>query len=144
VLAAPAGTPVITKEALMKSYVDIFAYQDAVGAGYVPYEYTYDAAKRIAMLDKIYAQYALWHKETKKRIWSDLEVWEMDGTQGYAGAYPALFERVKKQIEIEAPYVEMLTGYAWHGYFQAPNASAEKPTPKARELFAAYRKYAGF
>ncbi len=140
VLVAPAGTPIITKESLMKSKVDIFAYQDAVGAGYVPYKNTYDPDKRIAMLGKTYAQYARWHAETGKRIWSDLEVWEMNGKQGYSGAYPAAFERVKRQIEIEAPHVEMLTGYAWHGYLQSPNASAERPIPKARELFEAYRK----
>lgn len=143
VLVAPAGTPIITKELLAKSKVDIFAYQDAVGGGYVPYENTYDPEKRIAMLDTVYAQYALWHAETGKQIWSVLEFWEMDGTQGYSGAYPAAFERVKRQMEIEAPHVEMLTGYAWHGYMQSPNVSAEKPNPKARELFDAYRQCNG-
>ncbi len=142
VLVAPSGTPIITNESLAKSKIDIFAYQDAVGAGYVPYANTYDPEKRIAMLDKVYAQYALWHAGTGKRIWSDLEIWEMDGKQGYSGAYPAAFDRVRRQIAIEVPHVEMLTGYAWHGYLQPPNASAEKPIQKARELFEAYRRFA--
>jgi hypothetical protein len=49
---------------------------------------------------------------------------------------------VKRQIAIEATHVEMLTGYAWHGYLQPPNAAAEKPIPKARELLEAYRRFA--
>ena len=141
VLVAPAGTPVVTKESLAKSKVDIFAYQDAVGAGYVPYKYTYKPEERIATLDELYARYARWHVDTGKRIWSDLEIWEMDGKQGYRAAYPATFERVKRQIAIEAGHVAMLTGYAWHGYMQSPNASAEKPIPQARALFEAYRKF---
>ncbi len=142
VLAAPSGTPVVTKELLAKSKVDIFAYQDAVGAGYVPYKYTYKPEERMATLDEIYSRYARWHVDSGKRFWSDLEILEMDGKQGYSAAYPATFERVKRQIEIEAKHVEMLTGYAWHGYMQSPNASAEKPIPKARALFEAYRKFA--
>lgn len=144
VLVAPAGTPLISKESLVKSEVDIFAYQDAVGAGYVPYTYTYEPEKRIAMLEEVYARYALWHAETKKRIWSVVEVWEMDGSQGYAAPYPASFGRVKKQMQIQGPHVEMLTGYAWHGYFQAPSTSAERPISKAQQLFEAYREFSGF
>ncbi len=139
VLAAPAGTPIITKELLARSKVDIFAYQDAVGAGYVPYIYTYTPERRLALLNDAYRQYAQWHAGTGKRIWSDLEIWEMDGTQGYSGAFAASFERVKRQMELEAPHVEMLTLYAWHGYMQDPKSTAEKPNPKARALFTAYR-----
>jgi hypothetical protein len=36
---------------LESSRVDIFCYQDAVGAGYIPYQNTYDPAKRLAQLD---------------------------------------------------------------------------------------------
>jgi hypothetical protein len=141
VLAAPAGTPIITTELLARSKVDIFAYQDAVGAGYVPYKNTYNPERRLALLNDAYRRYAQWHAGTRKRIWSDLEVWEMDGTQGYTGAFAASFARVKRQIELEAPHVEMLTLYAWHGYMQDPKSTAEKPNPKARALFTAYREW---
>ena len=46
----------------------------------------------------------------------------MDGTQGYSGAYPASFERVRRQIEIEHQYVPVLTAYAWHNYMHDPAA----------------------
>jgi hypothetical protein len=93
------------------------------------------------MLKDAYRQYAQWHAETGKRIWSDMEIWEMDGTKEYSGAYPASFERVKQQIEIEFPHVEMLTCYAWHGYMQCPESTAETPNPKGRKLFNAYLRW---
>jgi len=141
VLVAPAGTPIITKEQLVKSKVDIFAYQDAVGTGYVPNQYTYKPERRLAMLTDVYRQYAEWHEGTGKKIWSDFEAWEMDGTKGYSGAYPATFDRVKRQMELEAPYVEMLTLYAWHGYVQDPRNTSEKPNSKARALFTQYYQW---
>jgi hypothetical protein len=65
----------------------------------------------------------------------------MDGTKGYSGAYPPAFERIKRQMELEAPHVEMLTLYAWHGYVQDPRNTAEKPNPKAQAVFTAYCKW---
>jgi hypothetical protein len=138
VLVAPAGTPVVTPELLASSAVDIFAYQDAVGTGYVPYKYTYRPENRIAMLDAIYEEYSAWHANTGKHFWSDLEIWQMDGSQGYGGSYPASFSRVKQQIDIECRYAEMLTGYAYHGFLQAPGASFEKPVAQAQELYQDY------
>src|SRR5262249_25533253 len=129
------------KESLARSKVDIFAYQDAVGAGYVPYVNTYTPERRLASLNELYRQYAQWHTGTGKRIWSDLEIWEMDGTKGYSGAFPASCERVKRQLELEAPHVEMLTLYAWHGYMQDPRSTHEKPNLKAQALFTAYREW---
>ena len=141
VLVAPAGTPVITPELLAASAVDIFAYQDAVGAGYVPYEYTYLPEKRMAMLDEVYTKYAAWHATSSKHFWSDLEIWEMNGSQGYGGSFPASFLRVKQQIDIECRHAEVLTAYAYHGYMQAGGGSSEKPVPLAQTLYSDYVHY---
>lgn len=141
VLAAPAGTPIATPRQIAASAVDIFAYQDAVGAGYVPYEYTYRPEKRIVELDELYKTYSAWHADVGKHFWADLEVWEMDGSQGYAGAYAAPFGRVKQQIDIESRHAEVLTGYAYHGYLQAPESAAEKPNARAQTLDTGYRAY---
>ncbi len=141
VLVAPSGTPVITPELLAASAVDIFAYQDAVGAGYVPYEYTYRPENRIAMLDDIYKRYSAWHANAGKHFWSDLEIWEMDGSQGYGGSYPASFSRVKRQIDIECRYAEVLTGYSYHGFLQSPGASSEKPVAQAQKFYLDYAEY---
>lgn len=143
VLVAPAGTPLITPQSLAASRVDIFAYQDAVGSGYVPHKNTFNPENRIAMLDTIYAKYRDWHAGTNKHLWSDLEIWEMDGSQGYGGSYPPTFRRVKRQIEIEAKYVQMLTGYAYFGFLRHPEARGGVPDERARRLhdeYAAYRK----
>ncbi len=141
VLVAPAGTPLITPELLANSAVDIFAYQDAVGAGYVPYQYTYKPQSRIAMLEDSYKQYSAWHAKAGKHCWSDLELWEMDGSQGYGGSYPASFSRVKQQIDIASRYTGMLTGYAYHGYLQPPDVLSEKPLPRAQKLYLDYADY---
>jgi hypothetical protein len=141
VLVAPSGTPIITPALLKASEVDIVAYQDAVGSGYIPYVNTFRPEKRIATLETIYKKYTSWHVDIPKHIWSDLEIWEMDGSQGYGGAYPAEFSRVKRQIEIESKHVGLLTGYAYHGYLQSPASAHEQTVKKARTLFKDYSAY---
>lgn len=141
VLVAPAGTPLITPESLAASHVDIFAYQDAVGAGYVPYRYTYDPENRLAVLDEVYARYRDWHACTRKHLWSDLEIWEADAERGYAVTYPAPFQRVKRQIEIEAKYVQMLTGYAYFGFLQPSESQGWSPDGRALRLYQEYAAY---
>jgi hypothetical protein len=141
VLISPSGTPILTNDLITASSVDIFAYQDAVGAGYIPYRYTYQPTQRIAMLKEIFETYARLHDGTGKEIWANVEIWEMDGTQGYAAPYPAPFERVRQQIDIESPHVKLLTGYAWHGFMQPPSATHEKPNPIANKLFEEYANY---
>lgn len=140
-LTAPAGTPIITKESLAASKVDIFAYQDAVGTGYVPHVYTWQPERRIAMLDTLFREYADLHRGSGKHLWADLEVWEMDGKSGYSNAYPAAFSRVRRQIAIESRYAEALTAYAWHGYLQAPGGQGASADPRAVRLYEAYREH---
>jgi hypothetical protein len=79
VLVAPSGTPIITRELLAASHVDIFAYQDAVGAGYRPGVYTYDPETRLAVLEEAFATYRDWHAGSGKHFWADLELWQMQG-----------------------------------------------------------------
>jgi hypothetical protein len=141
VLVAPAGTPIMDRKTLLESRVDIFAYQDAVGAGYVPYRYTYSPENRIAMLEEAFAKYRSWHADTRKHLWSDLEVWEMDGSQGYGGSYPAAFSRVRRQIEIQARYADNLTAYPYHGYFHDPRSRVKAKDERAVRLFEEYEAY---
>jgi hypothetical protein len=141
VLIAPAGTPVVTKESLRASSVDIVAYQDAVGSGYVPYKNTFNPENRMRMLDEMYARYAAWHEGTDKHCWTDLEIWEMDGKHGYSASYPPPFSRVRRQIETEAKYVPMITAYEWHGMMQDPKLKRPSVDERAYALFEAYRAY---
>jgi hypothetical protein len=141
VMVAPAGTPVITADALGQSRVDVFAYQDAVGAGYVPYRYTYDPEQRLAGLAEIFAGYRKLHEGSGKHLWADLEVWEMDGSAGYSGAYAAAFSRVKRQLEIECRAVDMITAYEGWGFLESPGSRAKLNDRRAAALFTEYQAY---
>lgn len=141
VLAAPAGTPILTRDTLARSEVDIFAYQDAVGSGYVPYRNTFQPEQRIAMLPEVFRRYRELHAGTDKHLWADLELWEMDGSAGYSKAYPPPFSRVRKQIETEAPLVEMLTGYEIFGFLQVQGEGWRLKDRRATALAQEYRQY---
>lgn len=141
VMAAPAGTPIMDRKTLVASHVDIFAYQDAVGSGYVPYKNTFHPENRIAMLDAIFAQYRNWHAGSEKHFWADLEVWEMDGSRGYGGSYPAKFSRVQRQIEIESKYAAMLTAYAYHSFLHDPRSKQATADDRAVRLYEEYTAY---
>jgi hypothetical protein len=143
VMIAPTGAPAVDRDAVERSHVDVFNYQDAVGAGYDGRRYTYDPEKRMAQLDSTYARYRDMHAGLSKHLWADLELWEMDGTQGYAGAYPADFARVRRQLEIESKYVEMVTGYEYGGFLEHPNSRTKLADVRARKLYQDYSAYAG-
>ncbi len=66
------------------------------------------------------------------------EVWEMDGTRGYSHSFPAAFDRVKRQIEIERKYTPVLTAYPWHNYLHDPASGGNKVDPRAVQLFESY------
>lgn len=140
VMVAPSGTPVVTPEILRRSHVDIFAYQDAVGAGYVPYQYTYQPEDRLTMLKDVFASYRTAHIGTRKHIWADLEVWEMAGPR-YEKAYAADFSRVRRQIEIEQNFVEMITAYEFLGMMSPPRSSLKLGGDSAARLYRDYRDY---
>ncbi len=141
VLIAPAGTPIWTSETIAASQVDILAPQDGVGSGYVPYVNTWDPHKRIAMLEEVYSGYSKIHEGTHKHLWTDLEIWEMDGKSGYGNSYPPSFERVRKQIEIQRKHVDVLTAYAYFGFMQHPGRKAPGADPRAVRLYDDYVAY---
>jgi len=140
VMVAPSGTPVITTQSLNSSKVDIFAYQDAVGAGYIPYQYTYDPELRIATLDGIYESYADAHDGAWKHIWSDMEIWQMDGPN-YTNAYAADWSRVQRQMDIEIEHVQMITAYEFFGFMGIPGSDIELGGTSAGKLYDDYKDY---
>jgi hypothetical protein len=129
---APRGAGVLQE--------DIFAYQDAVGTGYVPYEYTYDPERRLAVLDQVYADYERRHRGTRKHLWSDLEIWEMAGPK-YENAYPPPWGRVARQLAIESKHVEMVTAYEFLGFMEAPGSRLRLEDRRAEGLYRDYEAY---
>jgi len=139
VLISPAGTPVVSSEILAASKVDIFAYQDAVGSGYVPYKNTFDPEQRVRTLDNVYASYQKAHQKSGKHLWANLEIWQMKGPE-LGHSFPPTFERVQRQLDIEKKYVDVVTSYELTG-FMHPEAIRTDPGSPAAELFQAYQKY---
>jgi hypothetical protein len=140
VLISPSGTPILSREILAASKVDIFAYQDAVGSGYIPYENTFDPQRRIKMLKDVYASYADAHRESGKHLWANLEIWQMDGPE-YGNSYPPKFERVQAQLDIEKDYVDVITTYELLGFMERPDSEVALGGQRASDLFEAYRSY---
>jgi hypothetical protein len=136
VLISPAGTPIVSKEILSTTKVDIVAYQDAVGAGYVPYRYTYDPEQRMQQLEEVYKAYEVAHCDSGKHLWSNLEIWEMDGPE-YKDAHPANFEGVIRQLHIESKHVDTVTAYQLVGYM-SPQCGPSGDG-RAVDLFKRYR-----
>lgn len=140
VMISPAGTPILSRDILAASKVDIFAYQDAVGSGYVPYKNTFNPRRRIETLDAIYAGYAEAHRNGGKHIWANLEIWQMDGPE-YGVSYPPKFERVREQLEIEKNHVDVITGYQMLGFMDPRDSKVILGGQRANDLFDAYRAY---
>ena len=141
VIIAPSGTPIISPDIIGRSHVDIFAYQDAVGAGYKDYEYTLDPEMRIADLHEVYGHYRDTHAGTRKHLWSDLEIWRANPETGYAPFHPAPLGEVLRQVAIESQYVEMLTGYEFFSEMETPESTLRLGGDEAVRLYSEYEAY---
>ncbi len=141
VMIAPAGTPIIDSNILNSCDYDIIAYQDAVGSGYIPYVNTFEQERRILMLHDIYHRYEKAHIGTNKHIWTDLEIWKMDGPE-YSKAYASSYHQIARQIEIERCYVDSISCYSVPGMFEPADTRFKYKNAKgAAELFDSYKEY---
>lgn len=140
IMISPSGTPMLSPEVISGSRYEMFVYQDAVGSGYIPYENTWNPFRRIEMLEEVYTHYAEMHEPTRKHLWSNLEIWRMDGPT-YSNSYPAPWDQVKTQIDIHKKHVDWITTYELFGMMEPPGTAPELGGPKAVELYEAYRKY---
>lgn len=95
----------------------------------------------MALLAEVYTGYERLHERTGKHLWSDLEIWEMDGTANYGGAFPAAFARVERQIGIECKHVEWLTAYELFGFMQPGGIRIRLKDPRAARLHSDYESY---
>ena|GEM_PF-1739683 len=141
VLIAPSGTPTIVVDDMKNSQADIFAFQDAVGPGYIPGQYTYNPENRIAMLDTEFKKYKTAMDKVGKHLWSDTENWQMDGPT-YQNAYPALWSRVERQLDIEKKYVSQHSLYAYTGFMSSPDSTVRIGGEKAVNQYNEYAKFA--
>lgn len=143
VMIAPDGSPIADSQAIADSGVDIFAYQDAVGPGFVPppnERYSYDPEERLATLGRVFGEYARWHADNPdKQIWATVEIWQMDGPE-YTDAYPADWSRVARQIDAVRQHVSRIVIYECGGFLESPNSKVKLGGPRAVRLFNAYKE----
>jgi hypothetical protein len=139
-MIAPDGSPIADSKTISESHVDIFAYQDAVGAGFVPApkeHYSYDPENRLSTLGTVFEEYRKWHTANpEKQIWATVEIWQMDGPE-YTKAYPADWRRVKRQIDAVQPHVSKIVFYECGGFIDSPNSTVQLGGPAAARLYEA-------
>ena len=142
-LIAPYGTNILKADAeyveqLKNLDVDIVAYQDEIGvrkskpedtaAYYRALREAHDAAGRSA-------------------LWADMEVFQFEAQVYRSALLPATMERVERQIESIAPYVDEILCYQYQGMFNRPGTIAYCGHPDSvrfyEELAEHNRKYGG-
>ena len=72
-----------------------------------------------------------------KAFWADVEMFTFEGDTYHSALLPADPERVKKQLEAVAPWVEKILIYQYPGLINKPGSAAYKAQPGAEELYNA-------
>ena len=133
-LIAPYGTNRVKPDdnyikQLERLDVDIMAYQDEVG---VKKTVAGTAGKYYEGLYKAHA------KAGRARFWADLEIFDFEGRVYHSALIPAPFERIKKQLEDIAPYVEHVLIYQYLGMMNKPGTTAFAGHPDSEKLYTDY------
>lgn len=150
ILAAPAHTHDIGVPAavnnLLISGVDIFAPQDAVGAGYnfATGANTFNPGVTIPQLPSMYQGWltavtsvnnwlAANGHARRLQLWTTTELWQMNGP-AYANDYPASPSRVAQQLNNSAWLTHKVSFYAWFGMVDSGNNSLAPQTISGNEV----------
>lgn len=136
-LIAPFGTNLaLTNKSyvnsLMNLDVDFIAYQDEVGVRKTP----------VGRTEKIYERLRKAHdKAGRSELWADIELFRFEGAVYNSALLPADFERVKRQLENVAPYVDKILCYQYPGLMNPSDSACFAGHEKSAELYEEYRKY---
>ncbi|MBQ0091836.1 MAG: DUF4434 domain-containing protein [Clostridiales bacterium] len=119
-LIAPYGTNILVAddeyvEQLKALDVDVIAYQDEIGVRKSKPEDTKAYYKALR---------AAHDKAGKAKLWADMEVFEFEGDVYRSALCPATMERVERQIESIAEYVDEILCYQYQGMFNKPGTIA--------------------
>lgn len=137
ILIAPYGTRTVVPDAYFVAQlraldVDYVAYQCEVGV----------RKTRVEELDEIFARLRQVHEQAGVPLWADVEIFTFEGETYRSPLLPAPFERVQKQLEAIAPYVEKLLCYQYLGMMNPPNSSVFAGHPSSGELYTKYEEWA--
>ncbi len=136
-LIAPYGTNLVKVNnkfirQLAELDVDFIAYQDEVGV-------------RKTKVDKtkyLFEKLRIAHdKAGRSKLWADIELFDFEGVVYKSALIPAQLDRIQKQIENVAPYVDKILGYQYLGLMNPTDSTAFAGHEKSKNLYEEYSKY---
>ncbi len=136
-LIAPYGTNLVLASdyfarSLAETDVDFIAYQDEVGV----------RKTRVERTEKIFERLRRAHEKAgRAQLWADIELFDFEGMVYKSALIPASFERIKKQIENAAPYVDKILSYQYLGLMNPKESSAFAGHKGSCSLYDDYIKY---
>ena len=119
-LIAPYGTNLVMANnkfihQLTELDVDFIAYQDEVGV----------RKTRVDRTKRLFEKLRVAHdKAGRSELWADIELFDFEGAVYNSALIPADFQRVQKQIENVAPYVDKILGYQYLGLMNPADSTA--------------------
>ena len=136
-LIAPYGTNLVFANhyfirSLSELDVDFIAYQDEVGVKKTKVDRTKRLFERLRKAHD---------KAGRSELWADIELFDFEGMVYNSALIPADFERVKKQIENVAPYVDKILGYQYLGLMNPADSSAFAGHENSKEFYEKYKNY---
>lgn len=136
-LIAPYGTNLVYANdryirCLSELDVDFIAYQDEVGVK----KTKVDRTKRL--FEKLKVAH---DKAGRSKLWADIELFDFEGVVYKSALVPAKFERIQKQIENVAPYVDKILSYQYLGIMNPADSKAFAGHSDSVKLYEDYKKY---
>ena len=136
-LIAPYGTNLVMANnkfisQLAELDVDFIAYQDEVGVR----KTKVDRTKRL--FEKLRKAH---DKAGRSELWADIELFDFEGMVYKSALIPASFERIQKQIENVAPYVDKILGYQYLGLMNPTDSKAFSGHENSTKLYDDYKNY---
>lgn len=136
-LIAPYGTNLALAngsyvKCLSQLDVDFVAYQDEVGVKKTP----------VARTERIYEKLRKAHdKAGRAKLWADIELFDFEGMVYKSALVPSSIERISRQIENVAPYVDKILCYQYMGLMNPNNSPSFAGHPDSAKLYEDYKKY---
>ncbi len=136
-LIAPYGTNLVLSSdyfvrSLAETDVDFIAYQDEVGV----------KKTKVDRTEKIFEKLRRAHdKAGRAELWADIELFDFEGMVYKSALIPASFDRIKKQIENAAHYVDKILSYQYLGIMNPSDSKAFAGHQNSVKLYEDYREY---
>ncbi len=136
-LIAPYGTNLTwTNNSYVKTLanldVDFVAYQDEIGV----------KKTRVDQSARLFEKLKIAHdKAGRSQLWADVELFDFEGLVYQSALLPAPFERIRKQLENVAPYVEKTLGYQYLGLMNPQNSPSFAGHQTSIKLYNDYLLY---